>query len=347
MKKNSKIIITITAIAIIVILCILLFSKRVNNNHKTPFVVNLELGMTINEVNNIKNTSITTYNSPVYECNLYSIDSFQYYLVDNTSAITLNDYQVNNFYTWDKNYRTENGLSVQSTFGDVLQKYSVSMECWYEEVSYNFVTMEYESIFYLYDRSTCTSYVFSASQLTSQQKNNMLSTGSFYDNNEGRVYLSWMSQSELESISSLRVSWIMRSDCLQQMDRNTPPINSTLPPKEIKGPEKASFYIKFRDNETFTLSDGSSVSANLSSMGLGDLTLYINWSGKTPTKLTWQFDGHNITPSEGTRYAQKNRNSYSISLRISFDVTDWSDYYVKGVHFTIHPITEEERKYEL
>lgn len=106
-----------------------------------------------------------------------------------------------------------------------------------------------------------------------------------------------------------------------------------------------SFYIKLRDSESFILSDGSQISASLSSMGLGDVTLRISWKGKTPTKLAWRFDGSGMSPTSNIIYAKKNGEAYSLSEWVYFDWTT-DNPIVRGVHFTIYPISEEDRKYE-
>lgn len=106
-----------------------------------------------------------------------------------------------------------------------------------------------------------------------------------------------------------------------------------------------SFYIKLRDSETFTLSDGTKISASLSNLGLGDVTLKISWYGKTPTKLSWRFDGSGMSPTSNVIYAKKNGDTYSLSEWVYFDWTS-DNPTVRGVSFTIYPISEEDRKYE-
>lgn len=120
------------------------------------------------------------------------------------------------------------------------------------------------------------------------------------------------------------------------------------PPKTIPNTpalRQQSFYIKLRDSETFTLSDGTKISASLSNLGLGDVTLKISWYGKTPTKLSWRFDGSGMSPTSNVIYAKKNGDTYSLSEWVYFDWTS-DNPTVRGVSFTIYPISEEDRKYE-
>lgn len=349
MRKYLALFITIiVAVVLSVIICIILFSKDDNTeskDNKPPFVVNLEIGMTLNQIEEAPGTNVVIHESPVYECKKYYINSFDYYMIDDYTAITIEDNRVKRFYTWDENYYTIYNLSVNSTLGDVLDAYSGYIECWYESISYNFISMSYEATFYLFDSDTCTSYVFLASQLTTQQVSAMLRTGSVSSDGSGRVYLRSLSSSIFESISSITVAWIMKSDC-GSCDSNVAPDNSIFPPKELKGPERADLYIKFLDSEKFTLSDDTVVNASLTTMGLGDLTLNISWSGKTPTKLVWEFDGFGMAPTSGEVYSVKNGDNYSLREWVSFDWTD-RDPDINGVKFTIYPITEEQRKYEL
>ena len=81
-------------------------------------------------------------------------------------------------------------------------------------------------------------------------------------------------------------------------------------------------------------------------MGLGDLRLNISWYGKTPTKLSWTFDGNRVSPMSNVLYSKKNGDSYSLRESIWFDL-DWSngEPTINGVNFTIYPISEEDRKY--
>jgi hypothetical protein len=120
------------------------------------------------------------------------------------------------------------------------------------------------------------------------------------------------------------------------------------PPKIIPNTptlRQQSFYIKLRDSETFTLSDGTKISASLSNLGLGDVTLKISWYGKTPTKLSWRFDGSGMSPTSNVIYAKKNGDTYSLSEWVYFDWT-LDNPTVRSVSFTIYPISEADRKYE-
>lgn len=346
MKKNyTPFLVGIFVLVVVVLLLVLNPNKEknitINNSY---YITELEIGMTYNEIDDVENTTLVQYYSPGYECDLYAIESFEYYLINNTTAITLNNNQINRFFTWDRNYCTEDGLSVGSTLGEVLDS-TYGLEYWYDFTTYNFMSMQYESAFYLYDRSSCTSYVFLASQLTIQQQNSILSTGEFED--EGRVYLS---SSLLQSISSIQVSWIMKAECLQQpYSYSSHPKTPLFQAKELKGPQQAEFYIKFKDSERFTLSDGTAVSASLTTDGIGGLYLNCSWKGKTPTKLYLEIDGNYITfetgVTSGYLYSQKNGDSYSISLRTRLKIDFSEDYSIYGVRLIMYPITEEERKY--
>lgn len=198
------------------------------------------------------------------------------------------------------------------------------------------------------DNNTCTAFAFSASSITSQQFNSISEAGTFYSDGTGSIDITRLSSSLLQSMSSMSVSMIMKYNCPARYTPSrevniTPTVKSESP--KVSSLQPQSFYIKFGDRESYNLSDGTSVSASLTSMGLGDLTLKISWTGKTPTKLSWQFDGYGMTPTSNTIYSKKNGNSYSLSEWVLFEWAS-TDPSINGVNFTIYPITEEERKYE-
>lgn len=328
----------------------LLVSYSETNNNQSVFAEEIRIGMTLNDINNINNTNVVLQYSPKFESELYDINSFNYYLVNNTTAVIIKNNQVSEFCTWDSHYYTSNGLSVHSTLGDVLEQYSTNMECWYDVTSYNYISMRYESLFYLYDKNSCTSFVFLASQFTSQQQAAIIKTGSLRNDVGGRVYLSKLSYSMLQSISSaVSVSWIAKYNCSQpkQTTNQTSRTYQSTPKNVSNTPtlRQESFYIKFGDSDSFELSDGTKIRASLTSFGLGDLTLNISWTGKTPTKLSWRFDGYGMKPTSNTIYSKKNGNTYSINEHVFFDWTSNSPE-VRGVNFTIYPISENDRKYE-
>lgn len=353
-KKTSNVLPIILGILggalVLITIVYLLVSYSETNNNQSGFAEEISIGMTLNEINNINNTNVVLQNSPKFESELYDVNSFQYYLVNNTTAVILKNNRVNEFYTWDSYYYTSKGLSIHSTLGDVLEQYSTNMECWYEVTGYNYIHMRYESLFYLYDKTTCTSFVFLASQFTTQQQAAIIKTGALRNDVGGRVYLSKLSYSMLQSISStVSVSWIAKYNCSQpaQSTYQTSEIYQYTPQKVHNIPtlRQQSFYIKLRDSETFTLSDETKINASLSNMGLGDVTLKISWSGKTPTKLVWHFDGTGMSPTSNIIYAKKNGDTYSLSEWVYFKWTS-DNPVVKGVNFTIYPISEEDRKYE-
>lgn len=337
----------ILLIVITVLLTVTCRFEHRNRRQRTSFIHELNVGMTLNEIEKNRNTSITECYVPIYEGDTYTIDAFNYYLVDNTTAVILENNQVNQFYTWNRRYRTDDGLSVRSTLGEVLDQYSTSIECWYESSSYNFISMQYESMFYLFDPDTCTGFVFLTSQLTTQQKTSLVNAAYLDDYGSGRVYLSYLSQSVLQSMSSASVSWIMKSDCSRRMFMDSSPGESFFPEKESYPLQRGDFYIKFGDSETFELSDGSKIKASLTTMGLGDLSLKISWSGDTPTKITWYFDGSGMEPTSGIQYSRKSEDVYMIRVNTSFSWLSNEHPTVYGVNFTLHPITEEQRKYSL
>lgn len=353
-KKTSNVLpIILGMCGVVLVLVVILYSllsDYTTSNNQSICAEEIRIGMTLNEINNINNTNIVLQNSPKFESELYDVNSFQYYLVNNTTAVILKNNRVNEFYTWDSYYYTSKGLSIHSTLGDVLEQYSTNMECWYDVTGYNYISMQYESLFYLYDRKSCTSFVFLASQFTTQQQAAIIKTSSLRNDVGGRVYLSKLSYSMLQSISStVSVSWIAKYNCSQptQSTYQTSEIYQYTPQKVHNIPtlRQQSYYIKLRDDETFTLSDGSKINASLSNMGLGDVTLRISWSGKTPTKLAWRLDGSGMSPTSNVIYAKKNGDTYSLNEWVYFEWTS-DNPIVKGVNFTIYPISEEDRKYE-
>lgn len=108
---------------------------------------------------------------------------------------------------------------------------------------------------------------------------------------------------------------------------------------------KQSFYLKLKDDESYTLSDGTTLNASLTTMGIGDLWLKISWQGKTPLKIIWELNCYGLAPTSGELYAVKSYDTYSIHKTISdFQwVQPSADVY--GVKLTVCPISENERKY--
>lgn len=302
----------------------------------------IEIGMTLDEIKHISHDNVIPCHVPGYDNGLFYSPPIDYYLINNFTAVTLKNNQVDMIYTWDTNYYTENNLHVGSTLGDVLGQYSTNMECWYVIDDYNYRTQSYETMLYLSSENSCTYFAFLVSQLTTQQKSAICETITTPSCGPGRVYLSKLSYSMLQSISSsLHVSYIGKSNCLDKQPKSDPFTSNSIG----SGIHQESFYIKFQDNETFELSDGTNINASLTTFGLGDLTLKISWSGKSPTKLSWIFDGSGMSPTSNVIYAKKNGDTYSLSEWVHFDWTS-NDPEIRGVNFTIYPITEEERKYE-
>ena len=119
----------------------------------------------------------------------------------------------------------------------------------------------------------------------------------------------------------------------------------TSPPPSRTRPK--SFYAKLNKKTSFSLEDGSSGHIDLYTMGIGDLSLKIFWSGNNPINLRWRLDGHGLAPSSGNasseyiaperHYAfEKNKSPYRLSVEETFRWTS-SDADVNGVEVYVTP----------
>lgn len=115
--------------------------------HRTPGITNL----TVNNVNH------------------YTLNSYNYYLVDNTQAICCEDNDiVYEVCVWNPDFKTDRGICRGTTLGRVVEAYP-SVVFSYLYYYYDYESSSYISVVYLFDEATCTGFIFKASAFSESQ----------------------------------------------------------------------------------------------------------------------------------------------------------------------------------
>ena len=141
-----------------------------------------------------------------------STDGYEYYVINNNIAVTFDDNQVNQFITWNPNYKTPTGVHVGSTWGEVEKKYP-NIEFSLTYYSYNYIAQRYEVAIEAYDPNSCTYFTFYHSEFSSVQWESLISITGGTDS-WSTIYTSELSAYMLQSIqSSVTVSQIIVYDC--------------------------------------------------------------------------------------------------------------------------------------
>lgn len=269
---------------------------------------------------------------------------YDYLVVNNKLAVTFNVEvtHINQIVIWDQTF-VYNDIRVGDSFGNVMKKNNVTPN---EKTTLTFIYLHswfdyrmqsYTRAICAYDETTCTSYLFFESQFSSELWQGIMSAVG-YATSDKEFYLSALSSSTYASIcSSVKLTQIVRWDCkCVKSVHNQPEPKSIIP---------CNYYLKFQDEEKYTLTDGSMLSASLTSFGLGDVWLKVHWSGKSPMKLEWELDSYGLAPTSGVMVARKSYDNYSISETFSDFKWVASNADVYGVKLIVVPISEEERKY--
>ncbi len=280
--------------------------------------------------------SVVKMSTPGYEDNIMSQAPFTYYLINNNIAITTNQAFVNEINIWTSNYSTPEGIRVGSTWGDVVKSYP-NVEFWCIAQWYCFEYRSYVSTIYLYDPETCTGFMFLESQFSASQLQAIHALVGGTDVG-GEFTVEKMSASMYQSIcSSVTVSTIIHKNCGGNTMASTS--KPTLEPSREPAPAISTMSLSLELGETvpFTLSDGSKGTASLTTFGLGDLTLRINWRGENPISVEWNMDSDFLEPTSGSCSSKRN---YDINvLNYDFSGFKWvkSDGYLNGVTITFSP----------
>lgn len=166
-----------------------------------------------------KGVSIVKYSVPKnYEEDddvvVVSCEGFDYYIVNNNTAITLKNggNTIGGVTTKQPRYRNAKGIGVGSTWGDIEQLYS-NLDYCVDWVYYNYFSHQYEAAIEIIDSATCTYFVFSESQFSPSIWESIISVAG------GSDYCSGFNVSELpytvhESIkTSIKVSQICTYYC--------------------------------------------------------------------------------------------------------------------------------------
>ena len=145
-------------------------------------VDDVELGfdMTIDDIRQANpEVSITKYtsdNNLDEEVASVYYSSFDYYLIGNSLAISL-DKKTNRLYSFttsSKNYMTEKGLHVGSTWGEMVEAYP-NLTFLIDFYYYDHWSHQYRTYITAYDETTCTFFAFDENQFTKSQINALYS----------------------------------------------------------------------------------------------------------------------------------------------------------------------------
>ncbi len=108
-------------------------------------------------------------NLSVNNVNHYTLNSYNYYLVDNTQAICCEDNDiVYEVCVWNPDFKTDRGICRGSTLGRVVEAYP-SVVFNYLYYYFDYVSSSYISVVYLFDEATCTGFMFKASAFSESQ----------------------------------------------------------------------------------------------------------------------------------------------------------------------------------
>ncbi len=141
-------------------------------------VDDVELGfdMTIDDIRQANpEVSITKYtsdNNLDEEVASVYYSSFDYYLIGNSLAISL-DEKTNRLYSFttsSKNYMTEKGLHVGSTWGEMVEAYP-NLTFLIDFYYYDHWSHQHRTYITAYDETTCTFFAFDENQFTKSQIN--------------------------------------------------------------------------------------------------------------------------------------------------------------------------------
>ena len=322
--------------------------------------VNFGFDMTLEDIRQENNVYVTKHEVESNENDdaaAYYYQGYDYYIVNNNTVVTINEetQNVKFFCTRSKNYYTSRNIHVGSTWSELENAYP-NLNFYTDFLYFNYFSHAIEEAVIATDQNSCISFIFFTNQFTKTQIDAIMAASNPSDFDTD-IDVSAISISVLQSIrSSIVIEQIEVWDCNYTNTKtvsNLTPLSSsttkkTLPEQKNEkqySMSKQEFYLKFKDNESYTLSDGTTLNASLTTMGIGDLWLKISWQGKTPLKIIWELNCYGLAPTSGELYAVKSYDTYSIHKTISdFQwVQPSADVY--GVKLTVCPISENERKY--
>ncbi len=112
--------------------------------------------------------TVTKKRTPGYEDEILSVEKETYYLINNNIAVTFQNNQIDHINTWAPSYVTPQGCRVGSTFGDVVAAYP-RITFYYCVAWYNYQSLRYENVVYLFDEATCTGFYFYESSFSESE----------------------------------------------------------------------------------------------------------------------------------------------------------------------------------
>lgn len=342
---------TILLIAAAVILIITATNKNIYQDSQIDGI-SIELNMTLFDViQKNKSSDIQSYEVPSTDDDddfaIVYIKGFDYYTINNTVAFTIDEHtqNINAITTNSTNYQTLNGIHVGCTWGDIEQAYS-DLEFWLTLYYYDYFAHEFTTAIEAYDPETCTRFVFFEDQLSVlsyKQREELMSCIPETDC-WAEIKVSRISESVLRAIrSSLKVSQITVIDCASINKNNDAYLesedfalgdNEDINVSEYESQNNTStynqcFFIKVKEREKFTLPDGSYIWASLSTIGLGDLTFRLQWSGKEPIDVRWMvINPYGLGPTYGVCDVIQSEYGYTISECVSFY---WTRYDIECI----------------
>ncbi|MDR1347191.1 MAG: FHA domain-containing protein [Prevotellaceae bacterium] len=174
---------------------------------------NLDFNMSLDEIKRENpNANIEKKHVKGYSNEISSVESYDYYLINSTTAIILNTTCIDRICTWSKNYKTSKQISIGCTWGEVVKAYP-NVEFWILYEWYDYFSYSYEMCFYIYDPVACTGFVFKGSQFSETQRSGIYEVFGGSDS-DMQFFVQSLSSSVYQSIcSSVMVEQIVLRNC--------------------------------------------------------------------------------------------------------------------------------------
>lgn len=173
----------------------------------------IDFQMTPDEVRSAnKDATIIQHVVPSVMNELVELEGYDYFVINNDIAVTFEDNKIDRFITWNTDYKTQEGLQVGCTWGEV-ERVLPNMEFYITCYNYNYFSQQYEMAVVLENPATCTAFIFYHNAFSSIQWESLTSIAGGTDGCS-YFYTSELSYSMLQSIwSSVTVSQILVYDC--------------------------------------------------------------------------------------------------------------------------------------
>ncbi len=170
--------------------------------------VDVGIGMPIKELK--KTATVEKRTAPANGVTV--LKSYNYYVVNNSFAVTLQNNYVNEIFIWYPSYVTVSGISVGTRLGDVV-KACPTVQFWFVDYWFDYVYSRYVQAVYLYDPATCTGYMFYASQMSEHLRSAIYAAAGVSDGKRTFVASS-LSTTDYQSLcQTLVVAQIVLQNC--------------------------------------------------------------------------------------------------------------------------------------